>query len=221
MEHRIDVKEWVRDYVLSLYKSKGYDPANVAVAKIIEDSRNDWRRFMVKSGLNADQFLADEVAFEFRCKKLIGGAGHLFENFADFVNSRPRAVREVEFQQQTTQVECDICCGKGYEYVEGVSRTGEVKETPFRCTCFHGTKYASLNPMTPAMQNWVLQNRQAQSMTAERWCRDRGIETSSRSKFFPTWRNWLYQQGDLDFRIEKGVKGETRPERREVPTVVC
>lgn len=110
----IQVNSWVNEYVRGIFIIRGYDPSEEDTNKVFELQYDNWKRLMVKSGLNKDETLANEVAFEFSCKRLTGNVGKVFEQFAEFVNSRPRAViaNEVAHQHDFKQAgleACDVC----------------------------------------------------------------------------------------------------------------
>ena len=114
----IQVNSWVGEYVRGIFINRGYDPSDVETEKLIDVQYDNWKRLMVKSGMNKDESLAHEVAFEFSCKRLTGGVGKVFEQFAEFVNARPRAVvaNEVAHQHDLKQAgleACDVCEGFG------------------------------------------------------------------------------------------------------------
>ena len=114
----IQVNSWVYDYIEQLFVNRGYDPGDEEVEKVINAQQDNWNRFMVQKGLNKDEVLARDVAYEFSQKKLVTGAAKIFEQFAEFVASRPRAISDNETKNQNDLQhegfeKCEVCEGKG------------------------------------------------------------------------------------------------------------
>ncbi|CAB5237964.1 hypothetical protein UFOVP142_48 [uncultured Caudovirales phage] len=204
MNHQIQVNDWVVEYVVNLFLAKGYNMQSEEMQGLLTLQINDWKRFMVKSGLNADSFLADEVAFEFRCKKIEGGAGRLFEQFASFVNSRPKTLREKEYsdQVQSQSQTCDVCGAKGWLDVNHVRRDGEIRRVTRRCVCLSGMKYASLQQASPDEIRSAFEDDRRELWKVEQWLRERDIDTTTRESFQKTWRAWLDKQSGMFQTIE-------------------
>ena len=121
MENNIQLSPWVAEYIRELLLNRGYDCGSAENRPIFDSQWNNWSRLMVSSGLNADEHMATEVAVEFAFKKLTGGFAKVFEQFAEFMRSRPKAITDSDFAKGVisckTFVECDICLGGGAESI--------------------------------------------------------------------------------------------------------
>jgi len=121
MENNIRLNPWVTPYIEQILLNRGYDVESADNRPIFEAQRPYWSRLMVSSGLNADENMATEVAVEFAYKKLTGGFAKVFEQFAEFVKSKPRPIADSDFAKGLMACEsfeeCDICLGKGVEII--------------------------------------------------------------------------------------------------------
>lgn len=194
----VTVNGWVREYVFQLFVNRGYQQDDDETLAIVDAQWQNWKRLMVKHGLNADQGLAEEIAFEFGCKMVKGGAGRIFEHFAEFVAGRPRPVREKEFQvQRPAGVYCPDCEDRGYIGVPMIAKSGQKVDRTHRCHCLAGVKYAAFPEATPEMLDRVLQEREAENRRLGQWCLDRGIPVGPDAEFRRGFRKWVDAQGGM------------------------
>ena len=194
----ITVNGWVRQFIFQLFINRGYSPDDEAVQPLLDSQWDHWKRLMVKSGLNADQLLAEEIAFEFNCKAFKGGAGRIFEHFAEFIAGRPKPVREKEYVQHITGIFCQDCEDRGYVGVPMVSvKTGISTEKIHRCHCLNGVKYAAFPMATPQILDDVARYREQESKRLNQWLIDRGIPVGPDAEFRKGFRRWVDAQGGL------------------------
>lgn len=177
MSH-IVVNSFVRSYVEQIFVNKGYDPVlDEEVSKTFEAQWDHWKRFMVQSGLNADELLADDVAYEFATKRLVGGAARIFEHFAEFYKNRPKAVaaREFETQKCYESETCQYCDGIGCVSVP-VEYKGQTSNRSCACVCNNALKYAGVPVATGEMLRYVLQKQRQREVDLRMWCEARGLD---------------------------------------------
>lgn len=174
----IVVNSFVRHYVEQVFINKGYDPVlDEEVSKTFEAQWDHWKRFMVQSGLNADERLADDVAYEFATKRLVGGAARIFEHFAEFHRNRPKAVAEREFAVQKVyeSESCQYCDGFGCVSVP-VEFKGKTSRRSHACVCSNALKYAGVPVATSDMLRYVLREQRQREEHLRMWCEARGLD---------------------------------------------
>ena len=177
MSH-IVVNSFVRSFVEQIFINKGYDPVlDEEVSKTFEAQWDHWKRFMVQAGLNADEHFAENVAYEFATKRLVGGAARIFEHFADFVRNRPKAVAEHEIANQKgyESEECQYCDGIGCVSVP-VEYKGQTSNRSFACVCNNALKYAGIQVASSEMLRYVLQKQRQREEDLRMWCEARGLD---------------------------------------------
>lgn len=194
----IKVNNWCGEYVRQLFINRGYDPVgDEKVADLIANQWEHWKRLLVKSGLNADRGLADEVAFGFAIKVVKGGPGRLLEAFAEFVLGRPQEVREAEQKQASEDHEdCEICERLGLVRFERVwvnsDGVEQVSGRSYRCRCRNSKKYPALPIATPQMLQEAINTVRRERDSAYNWCRinliDPDATAEERAK---QWRRWF------------------------------
>lgn len=174
----IVVNSFVRGFVEQVFINKGYDPVlDEEVSKTFEAQWDHWKRFMVQSGLNADERLADDVAYEFATKRLVGGAARIFEHFAEFHRNRPKAVAEREFAVQKVyeSESCQYCDGLGCVSVP-VEYKGKTSNRSHACVCGNALKYAGVPVATGEMLRYVLRQQRQREENLRAWCEARGLD---------------------------------------------
>lgn len=188
----ITVNDWVKPYVESLFKRRGYNPEKEEVFDIVEEQWTDWKRLVVQSGLNSDKNLADDVAYEFSTKRVVGGAGRIFEHFADFVLGKPKQVREfIEDKYRVkSNVKCQNCDGRGVvivpitQTVDGEDRTSN---RAFKCECEASVAYSSLQMASPQMLEWAKRKIGEDNQRLYEWSRINGLDESNPAEYRSRW----------------------------------
>ena len=174
----IVVNLFVRHYVEQIFVNKGYDPVlDEEVAKTFEAQWDHWKRFMVQSGLNADELLAENVAYEFATKRLVGGSARIFEHFAEFVKNRPKAVADHEFATQKgyESEECQYCEGIG-AVVLPVVHKDVTSDRAFACVCNNALKFSGVPTANSVALRYVLRRQREQEERLRMWCEARGLD---------------------------------------------
>jgi hypothetical protein len=174
----IVVNSFVRGYVEQIFINKGYDPVlDEEISKTFEAQWDHWKRFMVQAGLNADEHFAENVAYEFATKRLVGGAARIFEHFADFVRNRPKAVAQHEIANQKgyESEECQYCDGIGCVSVP-VEYKEQTSNRSFACVCNNALKYAGVQVANSEMLRYVLQKQRQREQHLLMWCEARGLD---------------------------------------------
>jgi len=146
-----EMPDWVNGYIRRLFSQRGYNATEDSILNLIEGQWPSWKRLLIESGLCHDRQLAEDVAYKFSLHKVIGNAGKIFENFAEFVNCKPKEIREFEESRYNDQApeDCDLCDGLGIIMAEVVNREGRVKNAAFGCRCQKGrVVYGGVMPAT-------------------------------------------------------------------------
>ena len=189
----ITVNAWVNDYVYRLFQDRGFR-ANEEITDLVEDQWSNWKRLMVKSGLNADQAMADDVAFEFSTKRVMGGANRIYEHFADFVLGKPAIVTTVHEREtdkyKPRQVACNYCDGRGVVMVPMERyRDDELRRDlrAFKCACEASAPYAGITPATEEMLAWAKKELGIQRQRLYEWSRQFGLDESNPAEFKRQW----------------------------------
>ena len=189
----IYVNGWVKDYVNALFKSRGYDPEKEEVFETIENQWENWKRLMVQSGLNADKGVAEDVAYEFSTKRVMGGASRIFEHFADYVLSKPKKVREFEAAKYTVRenVQCDICEGRGVVMIpvtctakDGIERT---EKRGYKCECEASIPYSSITMASPDMLDLACKEVRLRDQELSAWSAANGLDESDPAEYRRQW----------------------------------
>jgi len=188
----VTVNDWVKPYVESLFKKRGYSPEKEEVFDVVEEQWTDWKRLLVQSGLNSDKNLADDVAYEFATKRVIGGAARIFEHFADFVLGKPKQVREsIEDKYRVkSNVKCQRCDGRGVvivpitQTIDGEDRTSQ---RAFKCECEASMAYASLQMATPEMLDYAKRKNGEENQRLYEWSRANGLDESNPPEYRSRW----------------------------------
>lgn len=188
----IQVNGWAQDYVNLLFKNRGFDPEKEEVFEVIETQWENWKRLLVQSGLNADKSLADDVAYEFSTKRVIGGAPRIFEHFADFVLGKPKQVREFEAAKYTVRenVRCDFCDGRGVVMIpmtrerDGITQT---HDKAFKCECEASMPYSSLILASAEMLEFARRSIKARNRELSTWAEANGLDESRPAEFRRRW----------------------------------
>ena len=189
----IHVNGWVKDYVNSLFKSRGYDPEKEEVFDVIENQWDNWKRLMVQSGLNADKGVAEDVAYEFSTKRVMGGASRIFEHFADYVLSKPKKVREFESAKYVIRenVRCDICEGRGVVMipVKEITRAGleRTEERGYKCECEAAIPYSSIPAASPEMLGFACREVRRRDQELAGWSAANGLDESDPVEYRRQW----------------------------------
>lgn len=153
-----NVPEWTLGYVKRLFSQRGYNATEDAIIELIEGQWHNWKRLLLETGLCHDRQTAEDTAFKFSTHKVIGGAGRIFENFADYLQSKPQPVRELE-ENRTSVAGCELCENTGVIMAEVVNREGRIKNAAFGCHCEKGrTCFAGITQATAG----VIENRKWQ-----------------------------------------------------------
>lgn len=194
----ITVNDWVIDYIDKIYERRGFNLAEITSSTWFPLQVEGWKRLVVKTGINADKNMADDIAFEFAaipCYK----AERVYEEFAVFVSKRPRSVRVHQEQKHMDSLvwkPCGICGGLGVLIVP-VTRTkgGQTinMASTFRCECANSLKYLGVEQASPEMMTWGRkQERIADERHAE-WIRLQGgdITRDSETRLLTIARNAL------------------------------
>lgn len=148
---------WANPFVQGLFSQRGFNPLSEEISGLIEGQWSNWKRLLIDSGLAHDRETAEQIAYKFASHKVIGGAGRIFENFAEFLNSKPKAVREFEESRYLAPVDsgCEICEGEGVVMAPVVNREGRQKNAAFGCSCQLGrTRYGGIPAATPEILEW-------------------------------------------------------------------
>ena len=188
----IKVETWVATYVQQLFIQRGYDPnADDAAAAVFDAQWDNWKRLIVKTGLNNDRGMADDVAFEFSSKRVVGGAARIYETFADFVCGRPQPVREFQEARDHSKEDCDTCGNIGVIMVETARG-----QHAYGCRCMNAIKYAGIPKATPDQlaQAWREQREEADRLRT--WAMDRGMDYDGNlDDFRANFRRWFESAG--------------------------
>lgn len=151
-----DVPDWTLGYVKRLFSQRGYNATEDAVIELIEGQWHNWKRLLLETGLCHDRQTAEDTAFKFSTHKVIGGAGRIFENFAEYVQGKPKPVREFEESRFSSDSQgCELCEGQGVIMAEVVNREGRIKNAAFGCSCDRGrTIYGGIPQAAPEILDW-------------------------------------------------------------------
>jgi hypothetical protein len=188
----VTVNDWVNDYVTTIFLNRGFDPVDdKSVAALIDSQWDNWKRLMVKSGLNADRTLADDTAFEFASKRVTGGAAGIFPAFSALATGLPTPEIVPESNRAYDKEDCDTCGNVGVIMV--ATARGQVS---FGCKCMNAIKYAGIPKATPDQlaQAWREQREEADRLRT--WAMDRGMDYDGNlDDFRANFRRWFESAG--------------------------
>lgn len=170
---------WANPFVQGLFSQRGFNPLSEEISGLIEGQWSNWKRLLIDSGLAHDRETAEQIAYKFASRKVIGGAGRIFENFADFVNSKPREVREFEESRFSQPVEsgCEICEGTGTVRYPVSKRDGRTEFCRFGCTCLLGrTRFGGIPAATPEVMAWARHQNGIELTKAREYLKSLGFD---------------------------------------------
>lgn len=219
----ITVNDWVIDYIDKIYERRGFNMAEITSTTWFELQVEGWKRLVVKTGINSDKNMADDIAFEFAaiaCYK----PERVYEEFAEFVSKRPRSVRVHQEQKHMDSLKwkpCGICGGLGVLIVP-VTCTKGGKTTSmtstFRCECINSLKYLGVEQASPEMMTWGRQQERIADEKHANWIKLQGgdITRDSESQLLSIARNTLrnYKNSILSISnatVKKSVAIQEKP----------
>ncbi|CAB5207056.1 hypothetical protein UFOVP184_20 [uncultured Caudovirales phage] len=196
----VTVNDWVAEYVTQLFVNRGYDPsADEAAENIVATQWPNWKRLIVKTGLNSDRQLAEDVAFEFASKRVQGGAARIYEFFADYVSGRPQPIREYQEERNLAGEDCDTCGNLGVIMAE-TSRG----QCAFGCRCMNAMKYAGIPKASDDQLRSAWQDRRREADRLRSWALERGIEVDGTIEDFRAdFRRWFESAGSAKAMFAK------------------
>lgn len=188
----ITVNDWVNDYVTLIFMNRGFDPSSdKAVTALIDSQWDNWKRLMVKSGLNSDRVLADNTAFDFASKRVTGGAAGIFPAFSALVTGLPTPEDTPITNRYYDKEDCDICGNAGVVMV--ATNRGKCA---FGCQCMNAIKYAGTPKASDAQLDQSLRERRMELDRLRTWAFDRGIEfDGTLDEFRAGFRKWFESAG--------------------------
>jgi len=170
----ITVNDWVIDYIDKIYERRGFDMAEITSSSWFALQVEGWKRLVVKTGINSDKNMADDIAFEFAaiaCYK----PERVYEEFAEFVAKRPRSIRVHQEQKHMDSLEwkpCGICGGLGVLIVPVTcTKNNQVTErtSTYRCECTNSLKYLGIDQASPEMIFWGRQQERIADEKHAEW----------------------------------------------------
>jgi hypothetical protein len=211
----IQVNGWVIGYIEQLYLQRGFEIDALMELAWFPLQLENWKRLLVKTGLNADELMAIDVAFEFSavtCYK----PERLYEEFAAHMSKRPRAVREHQESKASDSLgwrPCGTCGGIGaiiapiHQTKDGVTRAGT---STFRCDCPNSIRYSSIPMASPDMMQWSREQERLQDRRTANWYADLGgdVTRDSEEHLLSLARKYMQKPGREMFKSVCKAMGE-------------